>query len=120
MIKFLADENIPIKAVKYLKQKGFNIISVSEIKPGLSDKEVIKLANKQNRIIITFDLDFGKLIFKEKLKVKGVILLRFTPKSPQQVAEKIEHLLQAEIPLENFLLIIKDRSIRILPLTRIK
>ncbi|MFX1520140.1 MAG: hypothetical protein ACFFCD_09505 [Promethearchaeota archaeon] len=30
---------------------------------------------------MTFDKDFGKLVFKQKELVKGVILLRFPPMS---------------------------------------
>jgi hypothetical protein len=41
MTEFLADENIPIKAVEELKRKGVNIISILEISPGLSDKEAL-------------------------------------------------------------------------------
>ena len=43
-LKFLADENIPLKVVKKLKQEGFDIISISKLKPGINDYEVIELA----------------------------------------------------------------------------
>jgi predicted nuclease of predicted toxin-antitoxin system len=84
LTKFLADENIPIKTVKALKQKGIDIIAISEISLGLSDRELLNLANRQGRVIITFDSDFGKLAFKEKLKAKGIVLLRFIPRSPNK------------------------------------
>ena len=48
MTKFLADENVPLKAVKALKRKGLDIVSVIELSPGLKDKEVLNLA-KQRR-----------------------------------------------------------------------
>ena len=116
MTKFLADENIPIKAVDALKQKNIDIIPILQISQGLSDREVINLANRQGRIIITFDTDFGKLTFKERLKVKGIILLRFIPKSPQQIAKRIEHLITARIPIENHFLVIREDSVRIIPI----
>lgn len=49
MTKLLADENIPIEAVKALKRKGIDIISVIDFSPGLSDREVLDLANKEIR-----------------------------------------------------------------------
>ena len=52
MTKFLADENIPLKAVETLRQKDIDITTTLKISPGLSDKEVLNLANKQGRIII--------------------------------------------------------------------
>ena len=117
MTKFLADENIPIKAVEALRQKNIDIISILEISPSLSDREVLGLANRQGRVIITFDTDFGKLAFKEKLKVKGIILLRFIPRSPQHIAKRIEYLLAAEIPIENHFLVIREDSVRVISIT---
>ena len=82
----MADENVPIEAVKILKRKDIDIVSVIEFSPGLSDREVLNLANKEDRILVTFDKDFGELVVREKAKIKGLILLRFRPKSSQQIA----------------------------------
>ncbi|MGQ9469926.1 MAG: DUF5615 family PIN-like protein [Nitrososphaerales archaeon] len=82
--------------------------------PGLSDREVLDLANRQSRIVITFDTDFGKLTLKEKLKVKGIILLRFIPKSPQQIVERIKYLITAGIPMENCFLVVREDSVRVI------
>jgi len=116
LTKLLADENIPIKAVEALKQKNIDIISILQTSPGLSDQQALELANRQGRILITFDTDFGKLAFKEKLKMKGVILLRFIPKSPQQIVKRIEYLIASEIPMENSFLIVREESVRVIKL----
>jgi predicted nuclease of predicted toxin-antitoxin system len=115
LTKFLADENIPIKAVETLKQKNIDITLVQEISHGLSDLDVLRLANRQGRIIITFDADFGKLVFKEKRKAKGIVLLRFIPKSPQQTAKRIEQITTSGIPLENSFLTVREDSVRVIP-----
>ena len=47
MTKLLADENVPIEAVEALKRKGVDIVSVIEFSPGLSDREVLDLANRE-------------------------------------------------------------------------
>jgi len=116
LTKFLADENIPMKAVEALRQKGIDIILLLEISPSLSDKEVLSLANRQGRVIITFDTDFGKLAFKEKLKVKGVVLLRFIPRSPQHIAKRIEQLLASETPIEKCFIVVREDSVRVIPM----
>jgi predicted nuclease of predicted toxin-antitoxin system len=41
---------------------------------GISDEEVIELSIRQNRIIITFDSDYGELVFKHGYKPKGVFI----------------------------------------------
>ena len=94
MTKLLADENVPIEAVEALKRKGIEIVSVIEFSPGLSDREVLNLANREDRILVTFDKDFGEMIVREK--VKGLILLRFAPKSPQQIARRIWQVLTSQ------------------------
>jgi predicted nuclease of predicted toxin-antitoxin system len=112
---FIADENIPKETVDLLKKQGVNIVSVTKFASGLSDIEVLDLANKNGRIVITFDKDFGQLIFKEKRKTKGLILLRFAPKSPQQIAKRIQHVLATNIRMENSVITVKKDSIRVTP-----
>lgn len=116
MIKLLADENIPKKTVEALKQRKIDIISVVDSSPGLSDSAVIELANREKRVIVTFDKDFGELIFRERLKVRGLILLRFAPISPEQIAERIEHILAQQIPIENKIIVVREDRIRATPL----
>lgn len=74
------------------------------------------LANREDRILVTFDKDFGELIVREKMKVKGLILLRFTLKSPKQIARRIWQVLTSQIPVENILLVVKERTVRLLRL----
>jgi len=112
LTKLLADENVPIEAVKALKRKGVDIVSVIEFSSGLSDIGVLDLANRENRILITFDKDFGELVVREKVRVKGLILLRFRPKSPQQIARRIWQILTLQIPVENSLLVVKEHTVR--------
>ena len=114
MIKLLADENVSIEAVKALKRIGVDIVSVIEFSAGLSDREVLDLANREDRILVTFDKDFGELVVRGKARVKGLILLRLTPKSPQQIAKRIWRTLTSEIPLENSLLVVKEYEMRCL------
>jgi len=52
-MKFLADENIPVELVDKLREINIDIIKVENIKVGLKDEEVIRIAIKQKRIIIT-------------------------------------------------------------------
>jgi len=75
-IKFIVDESVDFPVVKYLRSKGFDTTSIVEDYPSLEDIEILKIAFKENRILITNDKDFGTLIFKEKLNSKGVIFLR--------------------------------------------
>lgn len=70
MIKRLADENFPSASIDVLTLSGFDTRSVLKQNPGISDKEIVVLANQENRLILTFDRDFGHLIFKEGVLLK--------------------------------------------------
>jgi predicted nuclease of predicted toxin-antitoxin system len=43
----------------------FDIVSISHLSPGSSEAAVMKMASSENRTIITFDIDYGELIFKQ-------------------------------------------------------
>jgi predicted nuclease of predicted toxin-antitoxin system len=60
-MRFLADENIPGDAVAELEAAGHDIISIRIAAPGSKDEDVLALAVRETRIILTFDKDFGEL-----------------------------------------------------------
>lgn len=115
-MKLLADENIPLKAVEDLRGRGIDVISVLSVARGLKDEEVLSVANRQGRVLVTFDKDFGGLVFKAKVKIKGLILLRFTPRTPEDVSLKIKGLIDASIPIENHFVIVAEDRVRVVPL----
>jgi len=114
LTKLLADENIPIKAVEALKHRKIDIASILDISPGLSDREVMDLADREGRVIITFDTDFGRLVFKET-QCKRNYSKRFIPESPEQLAERIQYLLTTGIPIEDCFLVVREDSVRTIP-----
>ncbi len=88
-MKLLANENFPLTSVKLLRKAGFDIQSISEQNCGISDKEVIDMAITENSLILTFDRDYGELIFKHNYKPQaGIIYFRwefFTMTSISQI-----------------------------------
>lgn len=112
-MKFLADENIPSKVVRRLQKEGIDIIHVSNIKYGLADNDVLKVAYKEKRILITFDKEFGNLVFRKKMKSFGVILLRFVPLSSEHVADRIIGLIKQKLRFENNFIVVEEEKIRI-------
>ncbi len=109
---FLADENIPLYVVKQLRKEGYKVISVTEEFAGLSDEKILELSSRNKWVIITFDKDFGELIYKQKSnKPYGIILMRVTPKSPEYILQLLKWLLlQTNISFElNFVVLNKDK-----------
>ena len=116
MTGFIADENIPAKTVMLLQQSGIDIISVLEESKGLSDEQVIILAAKEKRILITFDKDFGRLLKSHRDQMRGLILLRFSPRSPQSIADRMAQVLAQNLRFEGSVLVVREKAIRIIPI----
>jgi predicted nuclease of predicted toxin-antitoxin system len=91
---------------------------VSEIRPGADDEEVLARAVREGRVLLTFDRDYGRLLFQEgKPAPVGVAYLRFVPETPTHPAKRIARLIeQAEEVFEGSYLVISTEGVRRRPL----
>jgi predicted nuclease of predicted toxin-antitoxin system len=64
-MRFLANENFPAPSIALMRQAGYDVLSIQETIPGAKDTVVIAEAQTSDRIILTFDKDYGELIFKQ-------------------------------------------------------
>ncbi len=113
-MKFLVDESVEYRLVKFLRRKGYKVISIAEILPGAKDKEVLNLALKEKCVLITNDKDFGELAIKLLPKTQGIILFRMES-APYSKKEKAISLLIEKFSekLQNSLIIVSENKIRI-------
>ncbi len=116
MVKFLVDENIPMEAVTKLHKGGIDIRSVTEVKCGMDDNDVLSLANKEGRTLITCDKDFGELIFKRKEKCSGIILLRIHPQTTDYVTRILRKVMAINIDFKNSFCVVEQNRVRVIPL----
>ena len=116
MMKFLADQNIPLEVIFELRKSGFDISSLHEIKKDPDDEAVLSIANYEKRILITFDKDFGEMIFKLKKQNNGVILLRIHPQSVDHVTFVLKKVLATKIDFERSFCVVEINRIRVIPL----
>lgn len=81
-MRWLADECVPASLVAFLRAAGHDVLYVSEAAAGLSDPDVIALALRENRLLLTEDKDFGDLVFRRERAVPGVVLMRIDIDNP--------------------------------------
>ena len=94
-MKFLADENFPRPALLALRNAGNDVRSVAEDCPGSSDEEVADLCAREARVLLTFDKDFGELVFRRGLRAgPAIVLFRVVPQSPLEVLGIIRSLVE--------------------------
>jgi predicted nuclease of predicted toxin-antitoxin system len=88
-VTFLADESVDFPIVQSLRDNGFSVDYITEIKPGISDDQVIELASQKARLLITADKDFGELTFRKNKISEGIILYRLSGYSNREKASHI-------------------------------
>jgi predicted nuclease of predicted toxin-antitoxin system len=114
----LADENIPAGTISQLRQRGFDVLSVREVSPGISDDAVLQLATQQQRILVSFDRDYGELIFKQgRPAPPAVIYFRLQPSSPEELTELLVWLLgDGAGSINDKMVIVRKQGVRERPL----
>ena len=113
-MKFLANENFPLKSILYLRAREFDIASIGIDNPSVRDEEVMSIATKEERTILTFDRDYGELIFKQDYKPpKGVIYLRIREYTPEYPGKLIEELANNQnLAFDNALTVVDPKGVR--------
>lgn len=66
-MRFLANENFPLGSVRRLRTTGHDVTAIIEDMPGASDTQVLLRAHEESRTILTFDRDYGELLYRQKL-----------------------------------------------------
>ena len=85
-MRLLADENIPLDSDRALRSAGHDVHSATEAASAEPDLSHVGRTIQEDRLIITFDRDFGKIAVRGPKKPQaGVLLLRLTPKSAEEV-----------------------------------
>ena len=76
-MNFLLDQSTDARLVTWLSERGHNARRIGRDYPhGLPDTEVLAIAHREGRILITDDRDFGELVFRHRQPHMGVIYLR--------------------------------------------
>jgi len=114
MLKFLADVNIEKVLVAFLRDQGYDVLWIPDYDCRLKDDELLELSNKESRILITNDTDFGEIVFLQKRISTGIILIRV---KGQSVSKKL-HVLKKLFKhysgrIENSFIVISETKIRI-------
>lgn len=96
MSRFLADENFPGQAVKRLREFGHDLAWVREDNPGTADNIILARAVSEERIVLTFDKDFGEMAFRLGLAAGcGVVLFRMPMSPPSPAIDRVVSVLQS-------------------------
>lgn len=113
-MKFLANENFPVPSIKILRADGIFVKSIIQETPGIDDEKVLDIASKEELIILTFDRDYGELVFRKKLSSpQGLIYFRLRPSNPEEPAQMLLSLIdRGDVELAKKFTIVEHGRIR--------
>lgn len=118
-MRLLADENFPLDAIDALRLAGHDILWIRAFAPGSSDRDILKLAQSEKRILLTFDKDFGELAFRIGLpSSSGIILFRLRMTSSAEVGRIAVDVLESRQDWAGHMSVIDEKRIRMTPLRR--
>ena len=100
-----------------LQARGHDVVWVRSDAPGSSDPQVLAHAQAEDRILITFDKDFGELAFRSGLPASsGIVLFRISVPSSSYVAQVAVAALESRTDWAGHFAVIEDDRIRMTPL----
>ena len=117
-MKFKTDENLPVEVVDVLYEHGHDAISVVEQQlGGAADDTIAKVCQREQRVLVTLDLDFADIRTYPPDEYSGIIVLRpkvQTISAIVSLTEQVIRLLESSSPIGQ-LWIFDELHVRIRP-----
>jgi predicted nuclease of predicted toxin-antitoxin system len=89
-VRFLIDECLPARIAELLRAAGHDCAHVYELGlGGQPDEQIMAAADRENRILVSADTDFGELLANAPVLAPSVILLRRTDKQARSLTAVI-------------------------------
>ena len=119
-MRLCANENISKDCVVKLREGGHDVLWIRESAPGLADENVLVRVRRENRLLITFDKDFGQLVFQRGAQAsRGVVLFRISQVSSAITAERVCTALASRDDWAGHFSVVEDFGVRMRPLPTI-
>ncbi len=115
-MKFLCDMGVSTSTARALRERGHDVLHLRE--KGLRklpDPDIVEKARQEERVILTFDLDFGDLLTAGLHRSPSVILFRLHNQTPPVVTRRLLALLSErsrEIE-EGAVIVVEDTRYRV-------
>ncbi len=78
-MRFLVDRCAGIRLAEWLRTDGHDVVESRTLGQDPGDKTLLEWAKKDQRVLVTIDTDFGKLLFVDKVEHSGLVRLPDVP-----------------------------------------
>ena len=115
-MRFLADAGISPRTVDFLRRNGHEAVHVREL--GIQrapDRALVEKALEEDRVLLTFDLDFGEILALGVIARPSVVIFRLSDERADSVNRRLEAVLseQAEALVSGVLILVEDARYRV-------
>jgi hypothetical protein len=114
-MRLLADENIEFEVVSLLKDLGHDVMWMVTHAPGTDDADIPALANREARILITYDVEFISAMRLSGQSHAGAVLVRGGHNDFPWIARAIHEALVGRKNWQGRIAVIKPSGIRYVP-----
>lgn len=112
-----ANENFPGDAVAALRARGHDVRWARTDSPGATDSRILQQAEAEERLIVTFDKDFGELAFRRHLPATcGIVLFRTGMHSSEEATRIAVAVLESREDWRGHFSVIEEGRVRMTPL----
>jgi predicted nuclease of predicted toxin-antitoxin system len=94
-VRWLAYECTHGSVVTALRNAGHDVIYVAEDFPEAADIDLAEFAMNENRLVLTEDRDFGRIVFRNERAVPGIVYFRFDIEHRSQQWTKLRSVIEA-------------------------
>lgn len=116
MMQFKIDENLPVEFAELLAQAGYDAVTVvSQRLQGQPDPVIVEACVREERVLVTLDLDFADIRAYPPHRYPGFLVLRVRRQDKKhlvRVFQRVVPMLKQE-PVEGRLWIIEETQVRI-------
>lgn len=98
-MRFLADMGVSLRVVEWLRSRGEDVVHLGE--QGLQrmpNGEIFIKATAEDRVVLTFDLDFGEIVALSRGARTSVVVFRLRDTRTEHVIARLERVLAESSP----------------------
>ncbi len=115
-MKFFANENLYEPIIEYIRKCSHDVLSIRDAGlSGISDDRVYQKACRENRIIITMDKDFSRILRFPPEKCGGIIVVKIYKRTVDETLSIFRNYFESlqEKDIMKNLVIISPEGVRI-------
>jgi predicted nuclease of predicted toxin-antitoxin system len=97
-MRLLADENFPKQLVDWIRSEGHDVLWARTHFAGMSDLDLLDLAESESRVLLTLDKDFRQIAVQRRipLTLSGVVYFRGHPANCTTILPLVRAFLDAQ------------------------